>query len=149
MSHVSTLFTNQNHASSHSVNLDYQKKAIILDDDKFYCLLFKQNVSKFLICDFAINEKSFFKKIACNHYDFAFIDFNLHGTNAIEIAKQMQDYFDLPVVVISSSLNNLYSCDVPLDNICGTISKWENPGFMVDKAMKYVSKYELLSPGLL
>ncbi len=145
--------TAQHNPASNTVELNNNKSAIIFDDDKFYCLLFRQNVGKILNCDYATNERSFFKKIACHRYDFAFIDYNLHDTNALQIATRMKDYFDLPVVIISSSLNNLYSCDVigeiHLANIFGTISKWGNPNFIVRKAIEYVSGHEPLSPGLL
>ena len=113
-------------------------------------MLFKQqNLRNETHCDFATSEDGPLKNSVLHRYDFAIIDYDLNSTNALKIATKLDAEFDLPVIIISSSLNNLFQCQMSSHkNIRGVVSKWEDPRHIVEKAMEYVAGHEPLAPGI-
>ena len=124
-------------------------RILLYDDDKCYCVLFRNSLSKNIEFDFATSRRTFFYKLKQKNYDVVFVDFFLGKQTALEVLDQweLQNESVAPVILLSSSFENLLFCQnhAPKpSSIIGYISKWEAPQKVVTYAQSQLKEKGIL-----
>lgn len=122
-------------------------KILLLDDDKFYCVLFERYNRKIADIEYTTNLKAFFKLLRNEEFDLLIIDYDLRSTTCIDILEPIHRIIKTPVAVISSSTSHLDYCqhsNPPLEGVMSYISKWEEPETILKKALldRYSKKHK-------
>lgn len=121
----------------------FQKEAktqiLLLDDDRFYGVLFQKSISKMAHCDAVLSEKDFLRKLSSQTYDLALVDYHLKDSNSLNMIKMIDEIDHTPIILISSTYLDLLSMQSEwecLNSVIGAMCKWEEPQLIFNNSLR-------------